>query len=634
MRDFERHRQPCFLPTKTRKHTRQSVSPIPKNKLDAWQLAYRGAALLDAQSLDECIATLYQAVEVDPECNLAWTLLSDALEKAKKLNEAIEALSRAVATSKRAPADLIALSHRSMQLQQFDQARNLAYEAREVEPSLTILASLIIARADHGLGDWEHAIQVASEVLQADPDNLDALWLRFVCWYCIASVPDEVEDHRHYIRVKPDVERHSRLLFMLNYLAHTTPEQVYEESVRWSDLYAEPLAGEIQAHRNKPDPDRRLKIAYISPDLRTHAIMKLLPAVFEKHDPEAVEVYAYSVATKGDALTDYVRRTTQHFVDLPLDRRIIADRIRHDQIDILIDLAGHSMDTKGYLAFATKPAPVQVSWLGILSTTGLRTMDYFIGDGHMPCPETEHLFTETVYRLPRTVCCYRPPCDYPVGVPPCLKNGYITFGSFNDPRKITQDVVRVWSLLLHLHPDAKLLLKYENLEREIVQRRFRQWFSGFGIAHDRVLYEGKHRAPEYLMRYRAVDIALDPFPYNGGTTTLDSLWMGVPIVTLCGRLPVACSGASSLSAIGLPVATTVDEYVAIASELVRAMPTSPDIRRRIRQAMTDSPLSDEVVWYARWSRLIAKCGGAGVQKVRRQNTEVSCSGKYLLLLGC
>ena len=210
----------------------------------------------------------------------------------------------------------------------------------------------------------------------------------------------------------------------------------------------------------------------------------------------------------------------------------------------------------------------------------------------MPCPGTEHLFTEKVYRLGRSVANYRPPGDPGVAPSPYFRNGYITFGCYNNPRKITMEMVKVWSILLHLHPDAKLILKYRFLEREIVQRHLKTWFADYAISSDRVVFEGASEPVEYLEKYANIDIALDPYPYNGGTTTMDALWMGVPIISLCGRSPVSCGGASLLSAVGLPVAKTIDEYIALANQLVRDIPTSPNIRQQIREAMLKSPLMD------------------------------------------
>jgi len=583
------------LPTKIKRRQKHKPLPIPQKTLEALQAVYAGARFLDQGDSDRAEKEWTRAVAVDPGCTLAWSMLTDLLEKAKRPKETFEALSRWIATCDRTAENLLILGNRSCALQAYEQGIRLVKEALQLDPSLKIQTGITVAQAEYLLGNWENAIQAANEVLEADPNNLAALRVRFHCWFCLAWVPEEVADSRRYIEIQPDMERHSRLLFTINYLAETTPEAVYEESLAWSKIYAEPVeAADMLPHKNTPDPGRRLKIGYISPDLRMHAIMKLVPAVFEKHDQENFEIFAYSVDTVPDDFTEYARRTSQNFVDLPLCRKAIAERVRADGIDILVDLAGHTMKTDAYLAFAMKPAPIQVSWLGALSTTGLKSMDYFLGDAHMPCPGTEHLFSETVYRLPRTVCCYRPPGDPGVGIPPYFANGYITFGSFNDPRKITPDVAKVWAILLHLHPDAKLMLKYQSLEKEIAQRHILQWFAEYGIATERILFEGRSEALEYLGRYGAIDIALDPFPYNGGTTTLDTLWMGVPIVSLSGRLAVNSGGASLLSAVGLPVAQTVDEYVAIANQLVQRMPATPNIRKQLREAMQKSELMDEV----------------------------------------
>lgn len=211
----------------------------------------------------------------------------------------------------------------------------------------------------------------------------------------------------------------------------------------------------------------------------------------------------------------------------------------------------------------------------------------------MPCPGTEHLFSEKVYRLGRVPCSYRPLDGLVIADPPYFRNGYVTFGCFNDPRKITRDVAQLWSVILHMLPDTKLFLKYDRLERDIVQARLREWFAGYGIAGDRLGFAGSSEPREYFAAWNEIDIALDPFPYNGGTTTMDALWMGVPVVTMPGRLAVACGGDSLLSAVGLPIARTPEEYVSLAATLAKTIPASPDIRQRVRQAMTSSALLDE-----------------------------------------
>jgi predicted O-linked N-acetylglucosamine transferase (SPINDLY family) len=251
------------------------------------------------------------------------------------------------------------------------------------------------------------------------------------------------------------------------------------------------------------------------------------------------------------------------------------------------------MEVSAHLVFAMKPAPLQVSWLGAVSTTGMPTMDYYIGDAYSPCPGTEHLFSETVYRLPRISGSYRPTTDIGIAESPFFTNGFITFGSFNDPHKISRDVIKLWAVILHMTPGSKLFFKFRNLGKTVCHQRFRDWLLEDGIPGERFRFEEASPPLEYLRAWGEVDIALDPFPYNGGTTTMDALWMGVPVVTLAGRLPVSCCGATILSSLGLPVAYTAEEYIQTAMFLVDNIPKTPGIRRGVRQAMLKSPLMDE-----------------------------------------
>jgi predicted O-linked N-acetylglucosamine transferase (SPINDLY family) len=226
----------------------------------------------------------------------------------------------------------------------------------------------------------------------------------------------------------------------------------------------------------------------------------------------------------------------------------------------------------------------------------MAAMDYFLGDAQLPCPGTEAFFSETVYRLPKTECCFRPIGNVPVGPAPCLERGYITFGCFNNPQKITREVVMLWSAVLHLVRNSRLLLKFHRLETEVRQAPLREWFQANGIEPKRVLFEGRSDPTQYLAAYNGIDIALDPFPYNGGSTTLDALWMGVPVVSLAGRLAVQRGGASVLTAAGWPdlVAHTPELYLKIALFLAATVAKEPELRCDIRKALLASPLMDEV----------------------------------------
>jgi protein O-GlcNAc transferase len=443
---------------------------------------------------------------------------------------------------------------------------------------------------------WKEGIAAADQALEADPKFYLAHVVRSKCYSELPDIRESISSMRRAIEIVPNREFHSGLLFEMNYLPETTPESYYAEACRWNACYVAPLASQIRPHSNSPDPERRLKVGYVSPDLYGHPIAKSFVPVLEYHHRLRFEVFVYSVGSKKeDRITGHMRKCAENFVSTEAPDVELAERIRADGIDILVDLAGHTTGP-AYLVFGLKPAPVQVSWMGVLTTTGMSTMDYFLGDAQMPCPGTDHLFTETVYRLPRAVACYRPTDNLPVAEAPSLKNGYVTFGCCNNPSKINRDVIRLWSAILHLVPESRMLLKWNYMETESKQRRLRQWFVEDGIAPERLRFDGASQTTQYLREYGAIDIALDPFPYNGASTTLDGLWMGVPVVTLAGRMPVQRCGASILTAAGLSdfIAQTPEQYLKIALYLAAIVPKMSNFRDEIRHALLTSAYMDEI----------------------------------------
>jgi predicted O-linked N-acetylglucosamine transferase (SPINDLY family) len=466
--------------------------------------------------------------------------------------------------------------------------------ARSAERAKAEKLSLLALRYSKQ-GDWSGALQASDRAIRTDPNCFHAHIMRADSCSALCRPAEACESRRRALQIQPHPEPHSHLVFEMNFLAGMTPEQVYAEACRWNSLYAAPLAGFIQPHANAPDPERRIKIGYVSPDLCNHAVMRFFPPVIERHDRSHFEVFVYAVGSKSDETTERFRRNIDNYVSMPGVGGEFAERARADGIDILVDLAGHTMGPP-YLGFALKPAPVQVSWLGLACTTGLSTMDYFLGDGHLPCPGTEHLFSEKVWRLERPCFCYRPLAEVPVAPSPCRERGYITFGSFNNPRKITREVVKLWSAILHVVPQSLLLLKYRSFEMETVRDQYQRWFVEDGIAPERIGLAGASLPMDYLKAFGEIDIALDPFPYGGGTTTLDALWMGVPVVTLAGRLAVQMSGAHELAPMGLSdlITHTVEEYMQAALFLTETVPKTPELRRNVRQALRSSPIMDEI----------------------------------------
>ena len=567
--------------------------------------------------------TYRQTVEADPRCGEAWAELGCLLADAERFSEARDCFLRVTESVRpetrhgapegdatRETAELLAaivatrpawttgrfsLGCVYEKLGEHPQAREFLAGATGLDPAREAVGHAVRARMNWTEGKMEQAVADADRAIQADPGNFLAHVVRSAACDFLCRTAEADASRRRALEIAPHPAIHNALLFGMNFLPGATPENLYAEARRWNALYAAPFESERRPHSNTPDPERRLRLGYVSADLWNHAIMKFLPPLFEHRDRSRFEVFVYSAGARRDNATGWVERSVDRFVPFRGSTRELAERVRADGIDILVDLAGHSMAPEILLAFASKPAPVQVTWIGLPATTGLSTMDYFLGDPYLPCPGTEHLFSETVYRLPRPFC-YRPFGNIPLAPAPCLERGCITFGAFHNPRKITRLVIQLWSAILYAVPGSRLLMKSAGLDRDALQKHFLDWFAEDGIPRERVEFAGGSPAFDYLAAYGAIDIALDPFPYNGGSTTLDTLWMGVPVVTLAGRSAAQRGGACVLGAVGLSdmVADTPERYVEAAVFLAGIVPQAPDLRRNVRQALLSSPFRDEV----------------------------------------
>lgn len=559
------------------------------------QLVSEGMRLRRAGDLQAAEEVLRTATKLYPLSAAAWAERGEVMVHARRPAEAVEYLSRAAELSRPSGQTLFSLAWACLETKDYEQAKAYLRRTLKVDPSIKASAALLSADIAFRQEDWTAAAAEAARCLETAPDTVYALVLHARACEKLARIEEAVSSARRCLAIERHLAMHHWLTFQINLVPETTPESLFEECRRWNAFYAEPLKSEFRPHTNTADSDRRLKVGYLSPDLYTHALFKSIAPVFEHHDHARFEIFVYSLGNHSDLATDKIRGDIANFVTLPASRNDIAERVRQDGIDILVDLAGHSMpDADAYLAFAMKPAPVQVSWLGVLATTGLSTMDYFIGGPDFPFRGTEQLFSEKVFRLPRISCCYRPMATVAVADRPCARNGFITFGSFNNPRKITRNVVKLWSVILHFVPESRIFFKYKDLEKPEIQERLRAWFLEDAIAPERLTFEGASGLVEYMNSWGKVDIALDSFPYTGGTTTLDALWAGVPVVTLNGRMPVQSSGASLLGAAGLPFAETPEQYVSTALFLAENAPKDPEMRTRVREAIASSPLMDEV----------------------------------------
>ena len=410
----------------------------------------------------------------------------------------------------------------------------------------------------------------------------------------MGRVGEAIECYRQALTIRPDDHGvHSNLLFALNYHPDWTPQAIFEEHRCWGNNYV-PRADEAVVHANTPDPERRLKIGYVSPDLRNHSVAFFLEPVLENHDIQKFEVHTYAEVSLPDATTARLREQVAHWRDtVGIPDEQLARQIRDDGIDILVDLAGHTAGNR-LGVFAFQPAPVQATYIGYPNTTGLPAMDYRITNALTTPPELDRYFTESVVRLPFANCFAHPADCPPVAAPPMLTSGRVTFGSFNNLAKLVPPVIALWAEVLRAVPGARLLLKSQPFGDAGARALFLDRFAAHGIGPERLVLRGAGPLQEYLRSFNDIDIALDPFPYNGSTTNYHALWMGVPVVTLEGRSAASRMGYGVLATLGLKelAAKTPAEYVAIATGLAADPDRLKTLRASMRERMNASPLKD------------------------------------------
>jgi predicted O-linked N-acetylglucosamine transferase (SPINDLY family) len=337
-----------------------------------------------------------------------------------------------------------------------------------------------------------------------------------------------------------------------------------------------------------------LKIGYVSSDLRGHVVGWNLLPFMRCHDHQGFEIFCYHSAVHGqDKLTRQLRQASDHWREVTfLDDRRLAEQIRADGIDVLVDLSLHTANNR-LVTFAMEPAPVQITYLAYCGTSGVQAMHYRFSDPHLDPPGQDlSCYSEQTVRLPRTYWCYEPGGAAPeVSALPANQNGFVTFGCMNQFAKVSTATLEVWGRVLARVPGSRLLMYASpGKHLEAIENQFRR----NGIASDRVQFIGRQGWDQYIRTYHRIDVALDPFPYNGGITTCDTLWMGVPVVTLSGPTAVGRAGRSILSNVGLAelVARDAEQYVQIAADLAADPTRLADLRRSIRQRMKASPLMD------------------------------------------
>jgi predicted O-linked N-acetylglucosamine transferase (SPINDLY family) len=412
--------------------------------------------------------------------------------------------------------------------------------------------------------------------------------------YCQAGLADEgVAILRQALDKAPDDKiLRSDFLLLSHTLPDATPQALFQGYQEWARLHA-PASLSEGRHDNQPDPDRMLRIGYLFPDFCRDSVSCFIEPLLDGHHRYKVCVYGYGHMVKPEAVAHRIKRKFDHFCDIAsLDDQDVARQIKQDGIDILVDLAGHTVNNRlGVMAL--KPAPVQVTYLGHPDTTGLPQIDYRITDARAESDRSRRCTTETLVELPQGFLCYRPPESAPeVMRAPFKTNGFITFGSFNNQAKVNRQMIALWSKILLNIPNARFLLKLRVADDEAVIAAHLECFEFHGIPAGRIDIRTEGTYEEYLACLGSVDIALDTYPYNGSAITCETLWMGVPVITLKGDLHCSRVGYSLLSQLSMEflAVDTMDQYVTMACALACKPEAVSQMRDSMRLRMEASTL--------------------------------------------
>lgn len=449
-------------------------------------------------------------------------------------------------------------------------------------------------------GKMDAAASMIEKAIVANPTYAEAYNNLGVLYRDAGSISLAIEAYEQCLKIDPDSRNagQNRLLAM-NYINKGDNDNLFEAHRDWGRRFMR-LFPQYTSWDNTKDPERPIVIGYVSPDYFTHSVSYFIEAPLVFHDYAKYEVVVYSAVVKADAKTNRFRERVIKkggiWKDIyGIDEKKVASMVREDKIDILVELTGHTANNKLGL-MACRPAPVQVTWIGYPNTTGLPTIDYRITDSLADPPDTKQKHVEELVRLPECFLCYMPsPEAGPISPTPAISNGFITFGSFNNLAKITPKVLQVWARILCAVPNSRLVVKCKPFCCDSVRQRFLSTLEQLGLESLRVdllpLILLNH---DHMQAYNLMDISLDTFPYAGTTTTCESLFMGVPCVTMAGSVHAHNVGVSLLDKVGLGhlIAKTEDEYVQLALQLASDVTALSNLRMSLRDLMLKSPVCD------------------------------------------
>ncbi len=538
---------------------REIIAAFERNRFNAaTPIAALGYVLLNQKKFEDAETTLRRCVKLNPNLLEGWANLGAVYRFTEQWRQCIVASKRTLQIEPKHLGSLLSLAEAQKEVRQYAlSVQNcllaLSLDEKSIEARKTLASNYV------ALGDTSVCLPMFRKILEMDPES----------W------PFK-----------------SYMFFAMQYEPALSSEEVLREHLIYGQTAREKVGPPQVAFTNSSLAARRLKIGYISSDFKEHVVMRFVEGVFAAHDRSRFEIVLISTSVKEDKDTPRIRGYADQWINISeIEDDGAAALIREQQLDILVDLAGHTGLPRLPL-LARRLAPVQVLWCGYSGTSGIDTMDYIVVDNVLASPGEKAYFSEQPLRLPGSYVCFRPSSSLQPGPLPFERNGFITFGCMNNPSKINKHVVSWWAGILKAVPTSVLLMRYALLVDPLVRERIAKMFRECGIASDRYqMLEGKK---DFISVYQDVDIALDTFPYNGTTTTCEALWMGVPVVALRGDRFVSRVGASLLTYTGLRdlIAESPRHYIDLAVELARDPQHLAGLRQQLRVHLPNTPVFD------------------------------------------
>jgi predicted O-linked N-acetylglucosamine transferase (SPINDLY family) len=566
-------------------------TPVSKGEPDNEELeTYR--RLYNTGRSDEALVAARGLVKRYPDHGFGWKLLTLLLYRVGRYDESSENI---VTALKLWPDDIDLLQASAAMHESNGRSQDAEAACRsllKLDPN-HLEGLRVLGIALMSMQRVREAEEVCLKATQIAPNSAIAQCTLGVLYIKLGRLVEACNCFERAIELDPDHDlSYNNLAFCYTAREDVTPTEVFARHSRFGEHFERPLTPLWPKHENSKDPNRQLRVGFISGDFCHHAVANFIePLLAHLSQDSSLSLYAYSNTPMRDHVTERIRKQfgTWHHIFGKKDDDV-AELVRDDRIDILIDLAGHTAHNR-LLTLARKPAPVQACWIGYPGTTGLSAVDYFIADRFwVPSEQFRNQFTEKIVYLPAVAPFLADQMSPPVNHLPALHKGYVTFGSFNRVDKLRREVIALWSELLHAVPNSRLLIG--GMPGDGSRGKFTEWFAEHGIATERIEFRARASVPVYLQQHHHVDICLDSFPYSGLTTGLHSLWMGVPTITLPGQTVPGRSGLTAMSHVGLEsfVATNKQDYVRRAVAVATDLPALAALRAGLRARCGQSPM--------------------------------------------